>query len=725
MPKTFFGAIAKPGPPPATFTSISLGFDHGVGIRSNSTTWTWGQNDFGQLGNGGTINCFTFTTPTGGLTFSYVNAGYQFTFGITTGGTAYAWGANSSGNLGINSVVSTLTPTAVCGGLSFTQIVGSANAALFAVGLTTTGNAYAWGSGLNGRLGDNSVTSKSTPVAVCGGHNFCKLACGYFHTVAINSVGQAYAWGVNSSGNLGNDQAIDRSTPVAVCGGHNFCEVAAGASLSLAINSSGQAYAWGTGGAGSLGNNSTISSVRTPVAVCGGHTFCKISAGGLACFGLTNTGVLYSWGQNNQGMLGIADGVFHRSTPVPVCGNYTFCSINASTMFAATAITNDGKLYGWGYFCGFNIGSGPLSATPKAFTNGYNFCQLSVYSTTIFFLDSNNVVYSTGSNTNGARGTNDIAGDIISFPKTLSGGFSFSKIASGSQHGCAITTNNVTYCWGVNVSGQLGDNTAVCKCSPVSVVGGLSFNKIACGTNNSYGITTAGVGYSWGASADGALGNNSTTPNRSTPVAVCGGLTFCEISAGLGFAVALTNTGVAYSWGRNSSGQLGDGTIVSKSTPVLVSGGLSFCKISSNNGHTLALTSNGTLYAWGFATTGQLGNNLVSNRSTPVAVCGGYTFCEISAGNNHSCGLTNLGAAYCWGSNASSQLGDNTSGTANNKSTPVAVCGGYTFCKITAGSGVTSAITNTGQVYSWGTNTNYQFGDVAVDVRTPNLITYL
>ena len=117
-------------------------------------------------------------------------------YGVTSGGTGYAWGYIADGNLGIGVITgSILTPTAICGGIVFRKIRGGSNN--FAIGISTTGVAYGWGQGLEGKLGVNSTASSSVPVAVCGGLNLCEIAVGISHTLALTSVGVAYAWGIS------------------------------------------------------------------------------------------------------------------------------------------------------------------------------------------------------------------------------------------------------------------------------------------------------------------------------------------------------------------------------------------------------------------------------------------------------------------------------------------------------------------------------------------------
>lgn len=725
MPKTFFAAIAKLGPPPPVFTSFNIGTIHAQGIKSNSTNWIWGYNNYGQLGTSNNNSYWSPTTPSGGLVFVDVSAGNFNSFGVTSGGTGYAWGLNDSGSLGIGLAAagSRQTPTAICGGIVFRQIRAGFDS--FAIGISTTGVAYGWGNGLEGKLGRNSTVSSSVPVAVCGGLNLCRISVGISHTLALTSAGVAYGWGNNTSGKLGDNSITNRSTPVAVCGGLNFCFINASSS-SFGITSTGVLYGWGANDNGMLGNNSVVSQ-RTPVAVCGGLTWSMVSSWPGGTIGLTTDGKIYTWGRNTGGFLGTGDILAStlRSTPAAVCPTLNFRTIatnnvNQNAGPTALAVTTDNKIYAWGGSFGFLAGVPVFSTTPFNLETNYSFCKIAAFDNpTAVYLDSNGVPYSTGDNSFFRRGNGTTAGRIPTPIGQLLGGQSFTEVSAGGNHGCGINFLKLAYCWGSNAAAQLGDNSTISKSTPVAVCGGLSFNKIACGTNNTYAITTTGVGYAWGIGTSGAIGDN-TIGAKSTPVAICGGLNLCQISASLNLGCGITSSGAAYCWGLNTSGQLGDNSIVNKSTPVLVTGGYTFGVISCGGSQVAALTTTGVGYAWGVNNAGVLGINSLVSRSVPTAICGGHTFCRISMGSSHACALTNLGVAYCWGSNNGGNMGNNNSTI--NYSTPVAVCGGHTFCAISIGSNYTVAITNTGQVYHWGQNTSYQFGMLNYNPITPNLI---
>jgi alpha-tubulin suppressor-like RCC1 family protein len=209
------------------------------------------------------------------------------------------------------------------------------------------------------------------------------------------------------------------------------------------------------------------------------------------------------------------------------------------------------------------------------------------------------------------------------------------------------------------------------------VVGGITnWSQVSAGGSHSLGITESGVLYAWGNNNNGRLGDN-TISNQSSPVTVVGGITnWSQVSAGSSHSLGLTDTGVLYAWGLNSSGELGDGTTISKSSPVTVAGGITnWSQIDASDNNNLAIAG-GIAYAWGPNNSGQLGTNSTVARSSPVTVVGGITnWSQVSAGRSHSLGLTDTGVLYAWGSNFYGKLGD---GTTNNRSSPVTVVGGLT-----------------------------------------------
>jgi alpha-tubulin suppressor-like RCC1 family protein len=321
-----------------------------------------------------------------------------------------------------------------------------------------------------------------------------------------------------------------------------------------------------------------------------------------------------------------------------------------------------------------------------------------------------NELYAWGYGANGQLGNNTAVNK--SSPVTVVGGITNWTAVSGSNYNSlGLTNRGVLYAWGSGTSGQLGDNTIISKSSPVTVVGGITtWSAIAAGRFSSLGLTSTGLIYAWGSNTGGALGDN-TAISKSSPVTVVGGITnWSSISSGHGGArLAITNTGILYAWGDGSFGQLGTGTTFNRSSPVTVVGGITnWSAVSTGGFFALGLTNTGIVYAWGYGANGQLGDNSVLQRSSPVTVVGGITnWSAIAAGRDHSLGLRDNGVLYAWGFNTQGELGDNTN---VKKSSPVTVVGGITNWSAIAASQHSLGITDTGVLYAWGWGTSGQLG---------------
>jgi alpha-tubulin suppressor-like RCC1 family protein len=134
-------------------------------------------------------------------------------------------------------------------------------------------------------------------------------------------------------------------------------------------------------------------------------------------------------------------------------------------------------------------------------------------------------------------------------------------------------------------------------------------------------------------------------------------LLFRQVSTGGGaHTCGVTTSNVAYCWGRNSDGQLGDGTTIGRLTPVRVAGERRFRQVSAGDFHTSGVNPFDRAFGWGRNFAGQLGDGTTSDRLTPVRVVRGLRFRAVGLGSNHSCGVTTSDVAYCWGFNDVGQL---------------------------------------------------------------------
>ena len=268
--------------------------------------------------------------------------------------------------------------------------------------------------------------------------------------------------------------------------------------------------------------------------------------------------------------------------------------------------------------------------------------------------------------------------------------------------------------WGNNNDGRLGNNTTINRSSPVTVLGGITnWNQVSAGGAHSLGLTDDGIAYAWGYNGNGQLGNHFLSVPRSSPVTVIGGITnWRQVSAGNVHSLGVTDDGIAYAWGGGFQGRLGTGNTLARSSPVSVVGGITnWRQVSAGEQHSLGVTDDGIAYAWGNDGNGRLGIGGTLARSSPVSVVGGITnWNQVSAGGAHSLGLTDDGIAYAWGSGSSGRLGDDTT---DNKSSPVTVIGGITnWSQVSAGGAHSLGLTDDGIAYAWGENfTAGELGD--------------
>jgi alpha-tubulin suppressor-like RCC1 family protein len=331
------------------------------------------------------------------------------------------------------------------------------------------------------------------------------------------------------------------------------------------------------------------------------------------------------------------------------------------------------RAYCWGANSFGNLGDGTAATrvSPVAVVGGRSLVQVSAGLTHTCGLTTEGRAYCWGENNSGQLG--DGSGLGVSWtPVAVAGSRRFRRIRVGYNSTCASTLADVAFCWGGNNWGQLGDGTKTDRPTPVRVRGGHSFRQVVPGYQHTCGMTPTGKVYCWGDNTFRQLGDGTTAESRTLPAAVTGDLVFTQLSAGNLHTCGVTGTNIAYCWGRNADGQLGDGTVAQRAKPTMVARGLRFSGVDAGVQHTCGVSTTKVAWCWGNNTYAQLGDGSRTRRLAPVRVAGNLRFNAILTGERHSCGLTTGDAAYCWGENGSGQLGD---GTRTARLTPVAVVG--------------------------------------------------
>jgi alpha-tubulin suppressor-like RCC1 family protein len=324
---------ATPRPAP---NALAEGGLHSVALASDGTVRTWGYNPAGQLGDNTTTNR---TTPikvkgaggSGYLTgIAAVAAGPEDSFAVRDDGTVWAWGNNPFGNLGDgtsgnvrHTPVEVLAPSG-SGHLTGVIAVAAGDYATYA--LKGDGTVWAWGYGGDGELGDNLTTASLRPIQVAGLNGVGKLtgvvaiAAGRLHALALRSDGTVWAWGGNAVGQLGNGTVNSKLVPFKVIGeAVGVVAIAAHADDSMALRSDGTIRSWGDNSDGQLGTGNTSLEVSPASPLGLGGSIVGISLGVGDAVVVKADGTVWDWGINGAGQLG--DGTRVTSlTPVRVRG---------------------------------------------------------------------------------------------------------------------------------------------------------------------------------------------------------------------------------------------------------------------------------------------------------------------------------------------------------------------------------------------------------------------
>jgi len=346
------------------------------------------------------------------------------------------------------------------------------------------------------------------------------------HTCGATANGRAFCWGWNQYGQVGDGSRRDRPLPVLVHGSQPLTALTAGGGHTCA-RAAGRPQCWGLNLSGQLGDGSGADQL-VPVPVAGAVTLGSVAAGGAYTCVATADSLGQCWGWNQYGQLG--DGTRDdRALPTAVAGGLRVLVVAAAAQHSC-ALATDSTAYCWGRNVFGQLGNGSTNDTTR--------------------------------------------------PVAVSGGLKFTAITVGFYHSCALTAAGDAYCWGDNAYGQLGDTTAASGSNlPRPVSGGLVFTVLATGGTHTCGVVTGGAAYCWGNDAFGQLGGVSpdvcrtegvAQPCARLPLAVDGGLSFASLAGALHHTCGITTGTVAYCWGLNDHGQLGDGTTRSRSAPVRV-----------------------------------------------------------------------------------------------------------------------------------------------------------
>jgi len=658
-----------------------------------------------------------------------IATGLEFSVYLAPDGRVWTWGRNQYGQLGHNDVVQRTSPTLIPG---LTDVVEVATGYYHAMALTADGTVWAWGRDSEGQTGQGvAVASRPAPIQVPGLSGMGSIACGGYHSMALTKPsGQLYSWGYNVYGQLGNGNTTTQLSPVGV--GSLFRTISGGGFHSVGIGNDGAPYAWGRDLEGQVGNDVAKTNVTSPTLVAGGFTnVVSISAGGYHSIMCLADTAVYTWGHDGYGQLGNG-AVLIADQPTPASLGYTAWKVSAGDAHSLIFYPG-GYVYAFGHNSDGQCRSDPAANSQLVTPQGLGWLNprpnefVGGLSRHVLFTQSNGALAGWGDNSYGQLGLGSTSNYQFTqiAPAAQWSLDVFTAVSAGNAHTLALKADGTVWAWGSDSNGQLGDDAILAnKSAPVQVEGLAGVMEVCAGGYHSMALTTGGSVYAWGWDAFGQLGNDATLADSPTPVSLP--LSYMSgLGAGAYHSLAIYAFGrTVRSWGSNGSGQLGDATNTQQPTPVTVSGLNNILKVEAGYQHSMALSNaGGTVYTWGADGSGQLGNDVsLVNSNVPVTVTLS-SMIDIAGGQSHSTSTRTSGLTRAWGADYSGQLGNGAA--TDNQPTPSVVSGLSTMKAVSAGADFADFsvyLSNNGLVYSCGSDNYGQLGNDVTILNQPALV---
>lgn len=572
---------------------ISAGHEHAVGIKSDGSLWAWGGNTFGQLGTGNTTNSFAPVRIGTGTTWNTVSAGLMHNLAIQTNGTLWAWGSNSGTQIGDGTALNRFTPVQIGTATNWKKVVAKS---YLSVGVRTDGSLWGWGS--TGFYYGAGNSSNAAPLRINPNQYWLDVNHGNNVMIALERSGVSYMAGQSFQfQNLKTDQfRYDTLTPLSV----RFQKYSLSSFAVLGIDSTGSIFGWG----GLRGvNDSTITRVVTRLTTSTReYSVCKGSAVTVGAAPTGLTGVTYAWTALPAGTasaLAQPSFTFTRPGVVAVSAAKTGCPTTYDTAYVhlraapetvvlpkwkevhegggntfVMAITNTGELWGWGSNYYIQGYYAQTSGVMGHLNYNYDTLPIRIHSNKIW--------------------------------KTLS-------LNSSSYQVVALDDSGFAYVWGKN----LGPN-------PV-LVSNIKFKEIIHGPNEILFLDENGGLWIGGIGGYPIL-MSINIPNRKVIAMAAGNLSYCVVA----------QDGTLWSWGQNTSGELGIGNTIAQSFPVRVGTATDWVDVGYQplsdgtiiyNGF-VGLKANGSVFHWGKRMNPT--TYVYENRLSPVIVSTSNIFVEIN-----------------------------------------------------------------------------------------------
>lgn len=652
-------------------------------LKENGTVWTFGNNAYGQLGDGTTENSGIPQKIRELTNIVYINAGATFAFAINENGEVFSWGNNRYAQLGDGTCTQRNKPVRISKLIDIKKV---SSGYYHAVALKNDGSIYVWGSPV---MSDSIYSSQLelSPVKL-DIPKVKDISSGKGHIIALSEEGEIYTWGENESGQLGNGVFGNSIfSPHKVELSADIIKIESGMKHSIAIDNLGRVYVWGSNFYGQLGDG-TNEDKCIPELLESIDDIKDVIAGYNHTIFIKNNDGIYTCGNNDCGQLGIGT-TENSNLPIKISNQYESILISGG-LSHTIEVDEEENIYVWGLNASRQLGNSyntPNNNVSEP-TEVYGLENIVSIDSGVYHnlaLDNNGTVWSWGYNSHNQLGDGTTINRDI--PKTIIN--DVKSISAGYYHSVALKNNGTVWAWGFNGFKQIGQKESK-NYSPVQVPELTEIKAIAAGAYHTLALKNNGTVWMWGRK------DYNTSTSIETPRRVEGLTNVKAIAVGYYSNFAIKNDGTVYAWGINSAGQLGDGTRINQETPVKLSiNNINF--IAAGPYHTIVIDNN-MVYGFGDNRYYQYGN---INKRTLTDIQ------TVAIGQYHSLLLTQDGRVLSCGDNSYGQLGN---GANKGNITPAEVSGLRNIKDIAAGYGYSMALKRDGHVVAWGNDGSGQLG---------------
>jgi len=527
-------------------------------IKTDSTLWSWGDNTRGEFGNG------------------------------------------ISGDL-----VTNISSPIQIGLMSNWNKVSKKTFCRYSLALKTDGTIWSWGENFHGRLGMGDNIDRSSPVQIGSMTNWKDIACGYA-AAATKTDGTLWTWGQNTQyhNNCGLGDNIDRSSPCQVGTLSNWNKVES--SMYATLASQGEVYikppsplkVWGCGynDGGELGHGDRIQ-YTSPILMLGDDYKYIATGEWEQSFAIKTDGTLWGCGYNDVGQLGLgytSSGQFMGiSSPTQVgdTSNWKTIAMNRDHVMA---VKTDGTMWTWGNDDWGMLGHGTLyenRSSPTQVGTSTNWKDIAPGDTHSLAIKIDNTLWSWGSTSDGQLGLGDNWDDRSS-PTQVGTMNNWKTVSCGGRFSIAIKTDGTLWGWGSYANGALGQADQFSRSSPTQIGTATNWNIISCGYSQSTAIKTDGTLWTWGIGNSGQGGGTGTYVDVPTQIGLLGDWSKLSNNHTGGWGsertFAIKTNGTLWAWGDIA----GCDQLINenKSSPVQLGSLSNWTQVSCNSYHWIGIT---------------------------------------------------------------------------------------------------------------------------------------